>query len=362
MTKNYYLSLIVKMASLFTVYQLYISSKFRTSGSISNFTTILQNPISCVMQDFVSEFRLMIPNAQIPYSFHEINQLNNSVSYTITRAPFVLTTTFTIPSSTYDIVSMANIFVSNLIASISALIGGGYIPNISVIYSYDKNKLTFTLTPDGTPTSITFNIIPDFTQVMLSLGFNATAILDDIVPLESFVSCNVSPSRSLYLLSENLIQSRSFNGYVTPTVDTLNVLCSIPITASRYNFIQYQPQIPTVNVLTNKTIDKINLYVQAESLNRDIPDMDLNWSVQMTIEVWVFTNIQRVLAPSVPTSNPVRDDLLAQRDKLILDLKIIKQRLSNSIDKDVRQQKKSSASEATEPAVPGTSSSSASAS
>ncbi len=314
------------------------------------------------MQDFVAEFRLMIPNAQIPFSFHEINQLNNTVSYTITRAPFVLTTTFTIPSSTYDIVSMSTIFVSNLIASISALIGGGYIPNITVIYSYDKNKLTFSLASDGTPTSITFNIITDFTQVMLSLGFNATAILDDIIPLESFVSCNVSPSRSLYLLSENLIQSRSFNGYVTPTVDTLNVLCSIPITASRYNYIQYQPQIPTVNVLTNKTIDKINLYMQAESLNRDIPDLDLNYSLQMTFEVWVFANIQRVLAPSVPTPNTARDDLLAQRDKLILDLKLIKEKLSNSIEKDARKQKESRTGETTEPTVSDTSSSSTSAS
>ena len=86
---------------------------------------------------------------------------------------------------------------------------------------------------------------------------------------------------------------------------TSNVLACIPMNSTRYDYIVYNPPVLTVNTLTNKTIDKINLYLQTESLDAVLPDMDLNWSLQMTFEVWIFQNIQRVL----PTSQIDKDKI-----------------------------------------------------
>jgi len=282
------------------------------------------------MLDFVSEFRLTIPQATIPYSFHEINNYNNSVSYNIVRGSTNLNSTFTIPNGTYDIVSMSSIFTSSLISSITSIIPL-YIPVITFVYSYDKNKLTFSLSFNTTTTTITLLSTTGYTQVILSLGFNTTAILTDVTPLESYVSCNVSPSRCLYLLSNNLINSRSYNGYVSE-LSTANVLCCIPMNSTRYDYINYNPVISTINVLTNKTIDKINLFVQSESLDMPLPDMDLNYSLQMTFEHWIFQNIQRVLSPN--NEKDKIQQLTDERNSIIDELNTYKNKLSKSIVKD----------------------------
>jgi hypothetical protein len=287
------------------------------------------------MKDFESEFRLMIPQACIPYSFHEINNFNNSVSYNITRPPFNLNGTFTIPNGTYDIITMATIFTSSLIASITALIPL-YIPNISFVYNYDKNKLTFSLQFNTTATVVTMisPLLPNFNQVLLSLGFNTTATLNDITPLESFVSCNVSPSRTLFVLSNNLINGKSYDGYVSP-LRTSNVLCAIPMVATRYEYINYNPPVVTVNTLTNKTIDKINLFLQSESLDMPLTDMDLNWSLQMTFEVYVFITPQRLL------SKPEEDKKKLENDRSVImeELNQLKEKLSKLNSKDVKSKK-----------------------
>lgn len=327
------------MASLYTIYQIYLNSRWRSSGDISNFTTFLPDPITCEMLDFNSEFRLVINQAQIPYSFHEINNFNNSVDYNITRGITNLNGTVTIPNGTYDIVSMATIFTSSLTASITALIPL-YIPVIAFVYSYDKNKLTFSLTFDTTATVITLisPTAPAFNQVLLSLGFNSTATLNDISPLESFISCNVSPSRSIYILSNNLINGKSYDGYVSP-LRTSNVLLCIPINVSRYNYINYNPPIPTVNVLTNKTIDKINLYLQTESLDRDIPDLELNFSANLTFEHYVFLTVSRVLSPPKKEEEDKKKLLTDERSVIIDELNNLKQKLSDLNIKDVKSKK-----------------------
>jgi hypothetical protein len=233
---------------------------------------------------------------------------------------------------------MATIFTSSLIASITALIPL-YIPVILFVYSYDKNKLTFSLTFDTSATVITLisPTAPDFNQVLLSLGFNSTATLNDIIPLESFVSCNVSPSRSIYILSNNLICQKSYDGYVSP-IRTSNVLCCIPINVSRYNYINYNPPVPTVNVLINKTIDKINLYIQTESLDQDIPDLDLNYSVNLTFEHWVFLTVPRVLSSQKAIEQDKKKD---DRSVIVEELNNLKEKLStlNSKDRDVKNKK-----------------------
>jgi len=224
-----------------------------------------------------------------------------------------------------------------LTSSITALIGG-YTPVISYVYSYDKNKLTFSLVFDTTPTIITLisPVAPAFNQVLLSLGFNSTLTLNDITPVESYVSCNVSPSRSIYILSNNLICGKSYDGYVS-SIRTSNVLCCIPINVSRYLYINYQPPIPTVSVLTNKTIDKINLYLQTESLDRDIPDMDLNFSCNLTFEHWVFLTVPRVLSKPETDKTKLLTD---ERSVIIDELNQLKLKLSKLNIKDVENKKK----------------------
>ena len=290
------------------------------------------------MLDFNSEFRLVINQAQIPYSFHEINNYNNSVSYTITRGG-TFSSSFTILNGTYDIISFATIFTSSLIASITALIPL-YIPVITFVYDYDKNKLTFSLAFNTTTTVITLisPSAPDFNQVLLSLGFNATVIINDITPIESYVSCNVSPSRSIYILSNNLICGKSYDGYVSQ-IRTSNVLCCIPINVSRYLYINYNPPVPTVNVLTNKTVDKINLYLQTESLDQDIPDLDLNYSVNLTFEHWVFLTVPRVLSPPKKEEEDKKKLLTDERSVIIDELNKLKEKLSTLNSKDVKNKK-----------------------
>jgi len=229
---------------------------------------------------------------------------------------------------------------------------GGYNPLITATYSSDTNLCTFVLPADiHADTSILFLNTTNI-AVNLALGFNANWTLLQNSTTTSQIDVNVSPSRNLYLLSDTLIQSRTFDA-INTGISNSNILSIVPISVQPNQYIQiyYNPAI--TSILNNAVIDKINFQLKDQSLNNDLIDFDLDYTLFFIIEEHrSFTsremteNISNLRAgTSMPQSFPPqfddveqrREKLMRARGKLTGKLLKIKDELENKIlatDKD----------------------------
>jgi len=324
-------------------YNYYISSAQRDSGTPADFTIFLKTPLF-LNGTIPSEFRFKLQYIQVPFSFSQFNQFNSTTEYILTRNGIVYNSSFNIGTGNYNITSFLTEWISKLKTSLVAV--SGYNPLITATYNSDTNLCTFTLPADTFPdTSILFLNTTE-KAVNLALGFNNDWTLLQNSTTSSQIDVNVSPSRNLYLLSDTLIQGKSFDAITTPISNT-NILAVVPITVqpNQYITIYYNPVI--TSILNNAVIDKLNFQLKDQSLNFDLVDFDLDYTLFFQIEEHrSFTsrelteNISNLRAgTTIPQSMPPefqeieerRDKLMRAREKLTGRLLKIKEELENKI-------------------------------
>jgi len=230
---------------------------------------------------------VQINQAVIPFSFNQINSYNNTTIYHIYRATFPLTAltgTFSLTPGNYNATNFITEWKSKLSASVAALTS--YTPTFTTAFNSFDNTYSITLDDDGTYTTLVFDNNAGYTQVNLSLGFSASWSVDSGLTTSSTQCINVSPSRALYIQSDSLVTTRTYEA-LTSTVNTSNILEEIIINTTPGNYILFQPPNPTVSVLRNQVIDTIQLSLQDESLSQLLADMKLNWSCHIVINEWV---------------------------------------------------------------------------
>jgi hypothetical protein len=270
------------MSSLLTVYNYYLNSKQRTSGTSNNFLLSLPNPIS-LNGKIPSEFRIKILSAVIPFAWNQINSKNYTTYWSMTRGS-TYTGSFNIPSGNYNVYTLATAWISAIQTSISSV--SGYTPLLTITYDVNTDKFTFTLTNDATPTTITLlNTTTGATQINLCLGFTANWSISNGLGATtvSTQQANVNPARNVYIQSSSLIQKNAYDAYVTP-VRTSNIIEVIPVYTLPNQYIIFQPPNPTVSIISNPIIDEINLELGDESMDYDLQDFTLNWSLHMVVE------------------------------------------------------------------------------
>jgi hypothetical protein len=299
--------------SVINTYNLFLDSGQRdtsSTGTPASYSLFLSKPISKTVKS--SMFRVKIIQACIPFSFTEINNTNNLISYSFNGSPF----TFTIPVGSYNINSLLLLIRQFLEAAHTIL--------LDFTFNSSTNLATLAFTNANTGTKdIDIPTSGGNESVMRQLGFTNTTVLFSCVGgLPSVIatsnqSVNVSPSKNIYIRSNNLLQPNSQEAIVTKCRPS-NILGIVPINVSFGNYINfYNTQTFGVDI-GNETIDLIDVYLSDSNNSDVIVGLLLNWTITIQIE-------EVLVATEVSTEHILKSNISLNNDQSIKELEKVKQ-------------------------------------
>jgi hypothetical protein len=313
-------------STLLKLYNFYINSSQRNEGTPADFNMFLQTPL--YLNGIIpSEFRFTIRYIQVPFCFSQFNQFNSTTKYTLLRNGITYSNgTFDLTTGNYNVNTFITEWIRALKVSLTSL--ASYTPLITGTYSADTNLITFTCPADSFgDTVITFSNNSGFTSVNLALGFTSSWTLSQNSTTTSAIDTNISPSRNLYLTSDTLIQSKSFDALTSPMSNS-PALAVVPITVvpNQYITMYYNP--PIVSILNNTVIDKFNFQLKDESLPFDLVDFFLNYTIYFTIEEHRTNEAlnndslnlkvnQDAIRPTLAPPQEIPPEIMERRERLI---------------------------------------------
>lgn len=290
------------MSEILNTYNLFISSSQRETGTPSNFSIYLPN--SLTLNNIIpSQFEVFIDRAQIPFTFHQFNEVAGNIQcrFSLLRNTTTYDLSFNITPGNYNILTLCDTFVDNIKGYVLLATGGAY--NIPLSYSYngDTNKVDFNITSDGITTKLTFSNTT-YTGLNLALGFKTQWSITNGLTTTSSQSIDCSPSRSLYITSSSLQQGYSWNA-ITTEFQNSSILSMIPLEASPLLFITHSPKYISRKPLTNTSISEISIVLRDEQLN-EIQGFVLDWSLHIIIyEVRVEGIVQEITKRNLALPN-----------------------------------------------------------
>lgn len=332
-------------------YNFFLSTRERDAGSsINNATWTLTDPL-VLNTEIPSYFVVSVKHATIPFSFYQWNQYTNTSDWSMIRGSTGYTGTYTITESNYTALTLKTEFISKITSAIQSV--SGYTPSITGTYDTYSNKYSFTLSNDGTPTTITFPHNVDYDYLDVGLGFTNTWVLSSGNTTISDGMVNVNPSRNLYLWSTNLF-TRNYEALNTNMTNSTN-LCTIPIYTLPNSYIIYDSPNQLTNELTNNQISSINLQIKSENIPYNLQQMKLDWSCTLQIQEMTTNFIlqshqetvkeyQRNAEMTLEQQLELQNQKSSLLEKLERDKKKESERISKAINKEnarlVKQQKK----------------------
>lgn len=307
------------MSSVLKTYNLFLDSSQRDSsstGTPASFSLFLANPITKSVKSSI--FKIKIIQACIPFSFTEINNSNNLISYIYNSVSY----TFTIPAGSYNITSLLSYIKSVLQTAHSVVL----------VFTFNDSTNLATLSFDGSNTgihTIEFPTSGGNEPVMKQLGFVNTNVIfsfnvSPILIATSNQSVNVSPSKNIYIRSNNLLQPNSQEAIITKCKPS-NILGIVPINVPFGNYINfYNTQTFGVDI-GNETIDFIDIFLSDSNNSNVIVGLLLNWTITIQIEE-IFIN------PDISTEHILNSSISLNNKKSIEELENVKQNTLSDLE------------------------------
>jgi hypothetical protein len=268
--------------SIVKTHNIFINSEYRTSGTISDFTINLKEPLRLMNSN--NYFRCKVGRTIIANVINQINASNNVLQYNISRpsVPLSQTANITLSVGNYNINTLLTELSNKLTASIAT-----YSVSIKTNFTYDRTtgKATLGLTGlDTIATTITLYFNNNL-RLGAFFGFTSNAVFSytntttsNNTTGQTYV--NVNPINHIYIRS-SLPQRESYEN-VIESITITDILAKIPIMSySSGNFIFYENSISYTDLSIN-LIDSINLYL-SDNLSYSI-DMTLNYTTTLIIE------------------------------------------------------------------------------
>ena len=255
-------------------FNLYISSSQRSEGTPSSFT--IQLPNQLVLNNLVpSKFEVCIDRAQIPLSFSQFNDRAKSTQLQWSSGGYEGLAV--IPFGNYDVKTLGLVVAQTVRSSVIAATNGAIQPVLSFSYNLEQNRYRIGLSGAA---SITFHT-EEYSGLSKALGFADDWTLVQNQLVYSTQDVCVSPSRSLYITSQTLVQDESYEALTSPFRLT-SVLACIPIVHSPLLFLTHQPPRPVITRLANSVINDIQLTLRDEQSDQ-LYEFDLDWSCHISI-------------------------------------------------------------------------------
>jgi hypothetical protein len=213
-----------------------------------NYTGILKDE-----EDIVEKY-ISIQNAQIPFSFYNINVYNNILKIQISTTIYTLTLT------------QGNYNATSLITEITTQLTNNSITDITITISPITGILTFT------KSSGSFSIISSGSTIYNVLGF---------VPGTNYnsVTQKIIAPYPLNLLGTLRLRICSFE-LATSNIDY--TLITLPIEVGNFGLIQYTNISNIKSVLTNPSIDGFDILILDDN-NNQVNFNNINWTMTILL-------------------------------------------------------------------------------
>lgn len=220
-----------------------------------NFKNILKDV------DNVLEIQISVSNAQIPYSFYNVNVYNNILKGTYNGTPYTLTLT------------RGNYNATNLLLEIQTrFLNAGITTNISI------SNITGTI--QISVTSGTLQILSNGSTIYKVLGLvtGTNYTITSITPLIALYPLNLLGTLRLRICSYELVTYNLDSTNLT----SLNVLASIPIEAPTFGIILYDNITNIKTKLNNPQLDGFDILILDDD-NNPVNFNNQSWCLSLTI-------------------------------------------------------------------------------
>lgn len=310
-------------------YNLFLDSSQRDysdSGNPASYLLYLRKPITKLSKS--SQFRLKIFQACIPFSFTQINNTNNVIDYTYNSSSYYIT----IPVGSYSITALLSYLQTYLQTAHSIA--------LNFTFNISTNLATFAFASTQTGFH-TISFIQSSNPLLIKqLGFltNITfqAISGTLVNATSTQSVNVSPSKNLYIRSDNFQQGDNAQEAISTKAGLSDILAIIPINVPFSNYINYYDTTAFYVYINNESIDAVSLYLTDATSDDTLTGLLLNWSCSITIEEVMLKNnlnIDHIIGNNIQNdNNKLIDELEKEKSNTISDLEKEKERILREID------------------------------
>jgi len=287
---------------------LYLNSKNRDEGVEENYTVFIKEPIRKAYENSLFLFRLI--NCNIPYSFNQINSLNNEFYVKMNHDVLgVNIHTLSFSHGNPNILDL-NSDLASLINQIGVSLYGSD-PNFQAIFEEYDQKNLFSYT------NVDFLSIELYhgSTIARMLGvreFNQVIIPNIQVKSTACVNCN--PISMLYIRSDSIKPINCWEN-ILEKINKSDVIGQILVDQNTGFFITLNQTNEGV-FITNDTINRVNLYLSSSddyvlSLN------NLDWTSVVKIEEWVKPGFPIKLIEKVSIeeekSIPELDQILEKR-------------------------------------------------
>jgi len=227
-----------------------------------------------------TQFEVYISTCMIPYTFYQFSAAreSSSVEWIITSGGSG-SNTVVIPDGNYNITQLAGAFTSMFQQQ---LIAAGF-PNATVTSQYNvaSNRIRFSLL-NTTPLDILVNPT-NSSGLMRAFGFYSPFTLSTTVAFVSGTAdCNIMPVNMLYITSQTLAGSDSYEQLRTQNTSSL-IIANIPIIHSARYYLPFEPNHPIRTRLTNTTLSSIDFTI-IDNFGFEIENFPVAWSLTLIIE------------------------------------------------------------------------------
>jgi hypothetical protein len=323
-------------------YSLYLNSRQADIKNINNYTFILNPAITLTNKK--NRFVICAEMIEVPYSFSQINDNYNRLDYSFTDGTGTVNSTLIFPEGNYNINNLITTFITLLINDITI-----YRPainlttsNFSIYYNPSTSKVTFNIINKTLSVTLKFS-----TNEILGICFGFPQInqtFSNVIILNSVNKVNVNPITSIYLRSENIKFSTSYEAVVQPYAIS-DIVAKVPVETLPNSIIYFRGN--QKQMVNNTDFSALNFYWSDNlSPSYELDLNGLNFGIYLTIsEVMIkdTNEFQDRIGDGV--ANPP-NELLQKRDQLLLDLLEHKKKLETEIEeaknKKIEKEKKSS--------------------
>jgi len=297
-------------------YCFHINSSERNSGSNTNFTINFSQILNLLARKGM--FQIIFNSAQIPFTFYQLNNINNLNIINITTQFGSAS-----PVSGQLTLNQGNYTPYTLITEIQnqiynfCFVYGGFKPTFGTSYDTSKGYLQFSLTgaspaPSGGGTvtiTLHFETSPNIltggffgisttapTALTFSATFNASGVITSSVIGSSTQPCVLNPIN--YLLIRSSLKQYRNREFITLPDDTSDIVYKVPITTVQSSWINFYQTSEPLYIIDN-SIQSINFYLTNNLTYTPINLQNIPWAFSFTIREVVRPDYESILTTTI---------------------------------------------------------------
>jgi len=320
------------MEKIINVYNLFLNSSQRTTGSDSDdFTISFNKPFTLINPK--NRFRLSIPQAVIPYSFSQINNNNNILKYSyLDSSGNSFNSQLIFINGNYNINNLLSSTINYLCNDINIkFVPGVDVTPVNFTFTYNSSEGKVRYLVNNYNFSITFKFSENKILGQM-FGFSDNMTFSNIIAADSVNKINTSPVNVICIRSNTINTISNYEALIEPFYGPSDILACVPIMSLPGTYL-FHNSLEFKTIINNDSLSQISIYL-TDNINPNY-NLELNgveWYLQLMIEEIepVNYNNGKLLNQELVTENKSEEDLLNERNKIINNLLNLKEKLKGN--------------------------------